>query len=71
MRACLFTTTLIAATFASACTAPSGELALKSATFHTPGAPPPAAGTMFFFQNESRSNGVASSTQNGACTLPR
>ena len=41
MRACLFTTILIAATFASACTAPTGELALKSATFHTPGAPPP------------------------------
>ena len=49
MRACLFTTILIAATFASACTAPTGELALKSATFHTPVAPPPVAGTMFFF----------------------
>ncbi len=48
MRACLFTTILIAATFASACTAPTGELALKSATFHTPVAPPPVAGTMFF-----------------------
>jgi len=49
MQACLFTTILIAATFASACTAPTGELALKSATFHTPVAPPPVAGTMFFF----------------------
>ena len=49
MRACLFTTILIAATFASACAAPTEELALKSATFHTPVAPPPVAGTMFFF----------------------
>ena len=71
MRACLFTTILIAATFASACAAPTEELALKSATFHTPVASPPVAGTMFFPRNESRSNGVASSTQSGACTSPR
>ena len=41
MRACLFTTILIAATFTSACTTPTGELALKSATFRMAGVPPP------------------------------
>ena len=49
MRACLSMAILTAATVASACTAPIAAPALESATFHTPIAPSPAAGTMFFF----------------------
>ena len=71
MRACLFTTILIAATFASACTAPTGELALKSATFHTPVAPPPVAGTMFFFPERIPLERGGFVNAERACTSPR
>ena len=49
MRARLFMSILIAAIVASACTTPIAEPTRESATFDTPVAPPPAAGTMFFF----------------------